>query len=53
MLSMCLFSRVVGDMHDILVFSTKEETALAERMEVHIPTQFVCPQERMRALTHA
>ena len=48
MLSMCLFSRVVGDMHDILVFSTKEETALAERMEVQISTQPACTQDRMR-----
>ena len=34
MIATCLFSRMVGDMHDLLQFASKEETALAERMEV-------------------
>ena len=34
MLATCLFGRLVGDMHDLLQFSSKDETALAERMEV-------------------
>ena len=54
--STCLFSRLMGDMHDVMQLSSKEEVALSERMEGvdsflrinRVPTAL---QQRIRAWT--